>query len=82
MDLNEPYHEVHLFKILISAIIATFTALSCSGCGVKLGSGIVLGTTGYLAEVNRAQLVPLDAYTAEERGGLSEHVNLNAWRSK
>jgi hypothetical protein len=76
----------HLFKLFVIIIISAFTAATCSGCGVKLGSDIVLGTTGYLAEVNRAG-ASLDYHSPAERAQISSiieedaapQVNLHSW---
>ena len=76
---------MEIIKIIIAIILL---GLAGSGCGMKAG-GVVVGTTGFLAEANRAG-VPLDYYTAEDKTSLAAvieqedvpAINLHSWRAK
>lgn len=48
-------------------LIITICVFACTGCGVKLGSHVVMGTTSYLEEVNRG------VHTEN----LKEHISAN-----
>lgn len=48
-------------------VIIIICVFACTGCGVKLGSNMVLGTTSFLEEVNRGQ----------SAGYLRERINTN-----
>lgn len=42
-------------KIVMAAIGAAVITTGCTACGLTTGGGLVLGTTGFLQEANRAR---------------------------
>ena len=60
--------SLNYIKILMCAVFA-WMCCSVTGCGVKAG-GVVMGTTGFLAEVNAAG-APMDYHTEAEKKGVS-----------
>jgi len=74
-----------MVKVIIALIVL---ALASQGCGMKAG-GLVVGTTGFLAESNRGRVTlaqaapmgaPMDSYTPAEKKVLEETINLHTWR--
>jgi len=64
-------------EIIMRGISAVMACLMLSACGVKLGSGVVIGTTGFLEEVNRGistnqlEARVMENITEEDRSKLS-----------
>ena len=64
---NITYYKIDTRAVARRLILLAAIASSTSACGVKLGSGIVLGTTSFLEEANRGT-------HAQE---FQEHINAN-----
>lgn len=64
--------------MLLEWFIAVMAMFAIAGCGVSSPNGYVLGTTGYLQEVNRVRIrevKALEVHTAADRAELEEVVN-------
>lgn len=55
-------------------VIITICVFACTGCGVKLGNQVILGTTSFLEEANRG----LSAGYLEERITNNDRAQLQA----
>ena len=50
---NIPHYIIDTRAVARRLILLAAIASSASACGVKIGTGVVLGTTSFLEEVNR-----------------------------
>ena len=50
----------------MKALSVVLVLLCLSGCGVKMGSNVVVGTTGFLEEVNKGQRKTVRATQPEQ----------------
>lgn len=57
------------FKIILIGVLAWIFTASLSACGVKVGNSAVIGTTGFLEQVNagRAMMAPPEHTETEKR---------------
>lgn len=67
-------------KIVMAAIGAAVITTGCTACGFTTGSGLVLGTTGFLQEANRAQLAAqaTESVSEDDRAQLAGLVRRSA----
>ena len=71
MNITPEYDtELVAAKVIVAAILMWVLG-SLSGCGLALGKGVVLGSTGFLEAARADYAAPLDEYTPEEKRGLN-----------
>lgn len=63
----------HLAKIILAAALGAYFTATLSACGLTAGDKFVVGTTGFLAEVNRRG-EPLGQQTDSERAELAKMI--------
>lgn len=77
MDILGAYPDVgslvNIFKYSLWALMLWLCTAALSGCGIKAGNSFVVGTTGFLEEVNRPATNV--EHTDEERKQLSMVIN-------
>ena len=67
LSSSDFYQPVKISLCFLAAMIAA----ALTGCGISTPGGYVMGTTGYLAEYNRA---PIERITSEDQKQLTQLI--------
>lgn len=73
LTLAQSIDSKKLARVILSLALGAYCSSTLAACGVTAGDKFVIGTTGFLAEVNRRG-EPLGEQTNSERAELAKMI--------